>query len=221
MKKNKTLTSFFCLFILISCGKNDLFDHDNNLNFSENLQLLADNYVEWGFPGMVLLVDHPDKGLHIIESGEASTEDGTKITRDHIFHSASVMKLYTAVCIYMLEEQGLLNTNDLIKDHLTTDVLEDIPNGNEATIKQLLNHSSGIPDFASQDEYINDLLAFVDGGDEPKEELTYIKGLSADFSAGSNNAYSNTGPYILHLIVASASGQDFPTFFLENIIEPL
>lgn len=221
MKKIKTLSCLSCLFILFACGKNDLFDHDKNLSFSENLQQLADSYVEWGFPGMVFLVDHPDKGLHIIESGEANTEEGTKISKDHLFHSASLMKVYTGVCIYMLEEQGLLNTNDLIKDHLSAGLLNDIPNGNEATIKQLLNHSSGIPDFASQDDYINDLLAFVEGGEEPNEELSYIKGLTADFSVGSKNSYSNTGPYILHLIVASVSGQDFPTFLHQNIIEPL
>lgn len=209
------------LILCFSCKKKDLFKHNKNLSMAENFQLLADNYVADGIPGMVFLIDHPDHGFHIIESGMASTENQVPITKDHLFHSASLMKIYTAVCIMQLEDAGNLSINDRISAHLPTQIIQKIPNGEDATILSLLNHSSGIPDFAAQEDYLADLIAFTEGGPPPNDELDYIQHLNPDFQVGNRHNYSNTGPYILQQIVTEVTGIPFEDYLLQNIIQKI
>lgn len=207
-----------CFF---SCSKKLKFDHDPNLSFTENLQDLADKLVDKGIPGIVLLVDDPKNGLNIIEAGYANIETKDPITKEHLFHSASLMKPYTASCIFLLQEAGLLSIEDKIAEHLDTDVISNIPNGELATIKSILTHTSGIPDFADQSDYLEDLIAFTEGGTEPNNVISYIKDLEPDFTFGSKVNYCNTGYYILSQIIEAISGQDFEIFLNENIFQTL
>lgn len=215
------LTLLFTILTLVSCSKDESFEHDNSLDLKENLQNIGNHYVEKGIPGIVLLVDSPTLGTNIIESGYSNLETETQITKSHLFHSASLMKTYTATCIFMLDDNNLLDISDKIETHLPLNIIEKIPNGNLATIESILNHSSGIPDFAEQDSYLEDLFAFTEGGNEPQDFLEYIKSVDPDFIVGSDHHYSNSGYYILSLIIEEISGQSFELFLQDNIIEKL
>lgn len=206
------------ILVSSSCKKNK-FKCNDDLSFNQNLQILADQYISNGFPGIVLLVDHPENGYHVIESGLASTENNVPITKNHLFHSASLMKTFTATCILQLEETGSLQLSDLISNHLPPEMIQKIPNGDQATIHSLLNHTSGIPDFAVQSNYLDDLIAYTEGGPLPNDELEYIKSLNPNFPVGNKHEYCNTGYYILHHIVAQVSGISFDDYFLQNIIQ--
>lgn len=213
--------TIFLLLIFSACEKDDIFTIDPNQEFSKNLQKLADDIVGYGLPGYIMLVDHPIKGFHIIESGKANLEDETILHKDHLFHSASLMKTFTAVCAFQLHEKALLNVDDEISLYLPEEIIAKIPNGNVATIKSLMNHSSGIPDFALQSNYIEDLISYTNGGPEPRNVLEYIKDLNPDFITGSDHLYCNTGYYILQLIIAEKSGLLFEEYLYDNIIKPL
>jgi len=209
------------LLLFTSCNKNDLFKHNSNQSIQENIQRLADAYVGEGLPGMVLMVDEPNLGKHIISSGMADKDNNIPITKDHLFHSASVMKTYTATCIFMLQEQGKLNIQDKIADHLPTSIIQKTPNGDLATIEQLMKHCSGIPDFAEQEDYLNDLIDYSNGQNPPQNFLEYIKDKKANFIPGNKSQYCNTGYYLLSLIVAEKSNQSFESFLNDNIIQKL
>lgn len=210
-----------CLFGVLSSCKKDEFKHDKALTYTENLQQLADLYTAKGLPGIVLITDTPEMGITTVSSGLADLDNNISMNKDYLFHSASVMKTYTATCVFMLQEKGLLDINDKIEKHLSPELIAKIPNGTQATLKSLMNHSSGIPDFATQDDYLEDLFAYVEGSPEPKDELVYIQDLSPDFSVGKKHAYSNSGYHILGLLVAEISGQSFASFLHTHIIDKL
>ena len=220
MKKLRPLL-FLCLLLALFACKKDEFKHDEALTYAENLQNLADLYTAKGLPGIVLITDNPETGLKTVASGFADLDNEIPMNKDYLFHSASLMKTYTATCIFLLQEQGLLNIEDKIDQHLPASLISKIPNGTEATIKSLLNHSSGVPDFATKDDYLEDLIAYVEGGPEPKDEFEYIKDDSPDFSVGKKHKYSNMGYHILALIVSEISGQSFAYFLQKEIIEEL
>lgn len=217
----KNLITFCLMLSIFSSCKKDIFNHDSTIGFTENLQILADNYIQEGLPGILLLVDNPERGMHIIESGYANLETQAPLTKNQLFHSASLMKTYTAVCLMQTEEAGLLSINDLIKTHLPVAIIEKIPNGEAATIRSLLNHSSGIPDFAEQSDYLSDLIAFTEGGPKPKDELEYIKNLNPNFEVGAKHRYCNTGFYILQLLISEVNQKPFEVYLHENVFQKI
>ena len=88
----------------------------------------------------------PDGTIEIAASGMADLAKQTPVEKDTQFFIGSISKNMVAVLIFQLQEQGLLSLEDPLKKYI------DWPRGDEVTIRMLLNHSSGIPDYLS--EYI-------------------------------------------------------------------
>jgi CubicO group peptidase (beta-lactamase class C family) len=130
------------------------------------------------------------------------------------FRLASVSKQFTAMAIMLLVHDGKLNY-----DRRLTDIFADFPNyGRAITIRALLTHTSGLPDYEAlmgpqwsathqiTDEAVFDLLKQQSVG---------------KFAPGTSWDYSNSGYVVLGLIVARVSGQSFPRFLYERIFKPL
>ena len=108
-------------------------------------QALLDRYVSEGLPGVVLMVRTPG-GVWNGAAGYASIETGALMQPTHRHHAASVTKMYLATVVLLLSEDGVLDLDDRIAQHLPKSIDGPIPNGGEATVRQLLGHTSGIPE---------------------------------------------------------------------------
>ena len=158
MKRNIFLYIVFIVSLLsLSCNKEITApvedctleitdDSDTNLK-TETYQAILDKYCKKGLPGLSLAIRTPDEGLWLGASGYARIEDKTEMQVCHLHHSASIAKTYIATAVLMLVEQGKINLNDLAKDYLHQEIYSNISNAEQATIKQLLNHTSGIYNF--------------------------------------------------------------------------
>src|SRR3972149_5502270 len=93
------------------------------------------------FMGSVL-VARGDEVLHRAGYGMANLELDVPMTPESVLRIASVTKQFTAAAILQLQDQGLLDVHDPVSRHLP-----DYPHGDEITIHQLLNHTSGTHDF--------------------------------------------------------------------------
>lgn len=133
-----------------------------------------------------------------------------------IFNLASVSKQFTALCIMMLCEDGALNYDAPICNYLPefeNDTYQDI------TIRQLLQHTSGLPDYEEViEEYwegegivTNDDIITLFAENEP----------ALLFEPGKKHEYCNTGYAFLASIVERVSGSTFEEFLQERIFEPL
>ncbi|MDQ2841352.1 MAG: beta-lactamase family protein [Acidobacteriota bacterium] len=130
------------------------------------------------------------------------------------FRLASVTKQFTAMAIMLLVHDGKLNY-----DQSLTDIFADFPDyGRAITIRALLTHTSGLPDYEvlmgpqwSATHQIND-----------EAVLDLLKRQSmGKFAPGTSWAYSNSAYVVLGLIVAKVSGRSFPRFLYERIFKPL
>lgn len=143
-----------------------------------------------------------------------------RVKRDSIspstpFHLASVSKTFTAMSIMKLQEQGKLNISDPVSKYLDGFPLDGV------TIKTLLNHRSGIPNYVHYMERL--------GWDRRKpvtntDVLNFIKARKKDIQINAPDrrfSYSNTNYALLALIVEKVSGLAFPQFMKTNIFEPL
>jgi len=164
------------------------------------------------FSGVVLIADH-GKPVYYKTTGYRNFETKTPLDTTDIFELASVSKQFTAMTIMMLKEEGKLSYDDLLEKYIP-----DLPYPG-ITIRNLLTHTSGLPDYqAIMDQYWD--KANVANNEDI---LVYLKKYhpAALFAPGAKYTYSNTGYVMLGSIAEKVSGKDFIEFCRERIFKPL
>jgi D-alanyl-D-alanine carboxypeptidase len=199
----------------------EVWDSSRNTHpAAQAFQTLLDRFVGDGLPGVVLLVSTPE-GRWEGAAGYANIEAGEPMLPTHLHHAASVTKMYTATAVLLLVEEGLIDLDAAISEYLPESVFRPIPNGSEATVRQLLGHTSGIPDFSGALAY--DLDSFNDpmGPYPPEQMLGYLHGQTSIFSPGTGYFYSNANYLLLAMIVDRLVEAGHAGVISEHIIQPL
>ena len=163
------------------------------------------------FMGSVL-VARGDEVLHRAGYGMANLELDVPMTPESVLRIASVTKQFTAAAILQLQDQGLLDVHDPVSRHLP-----DYPHGDEITLHQLLNHTSGIPDFET-------LLASGPGFRQTmslEATMATFSDLPLDFPPGTQFNYSNSDYVVLAAILEKLSGQRYADYMAEHFFGPL
>jgi CubicO group peptidase (beta-lactamase class C family) len=163
------------------------------------------------FIGSVLVA----KGEHVVFSkgyGLANMEWNIPNTPSTKYRIGSVTKQFTAAAILLLEEQGKLRVEDLVKRHWP-----DAPSAlAKITIFHLLTHTSGLPDGLGSDWQSRKLQ---EASAEKTVRSCSDKPLA--FEAGSQFSYSNCGYILLGYLIERISGQAYGDFMRERIFTPL
>jgi D-alanyl-D-alanine carboxypeptidase len=183
-------------------------------------QALLDQYVFEGIPGVVLLARTP-AGLWNGAAGYAKLETADRMLPTHLHHAASVTKMYTATAAMILAEDGVLDLDATISEYLPDTVCSRIPNATDATVRQLLNHTSGIPDFSGDLAYDLDFMSDPLGEYSPERLLSYLYGQSAWSSPGTHFFYSNANYYLLALTLDQVVEGGHASVLSDRIIVPL
>lgn len=163
-------------------------------------------------PGLIVSVWKNDVNLYTGMKGIAKPNNS--ITEHTQFRLASVSKTFTAIAVLKLYEQGLVNLEDSILDHIPE--LDQSWQG--ITIHHLLIHQSGIPDI------FNDLGThqIIDNEITNSKIFQYfIENPMLEFNSGSKEDYSNTGYVLLAQIVSKVTGNKFADFMESQIFTPL
>jgi CubicO group peptidase (beta-lactamase class C family) len=168
-----------------------------------------------GSPGCALGVYRDGKIIYAKGYGLANLEENIPITPASVFDIGSTSKQFTAASILLLEKQGKLSVNDDVRKYVP-----ELPDyGQKIAILHLLNHTSGLRDYLTLME-----LAGIntDGVTTDEDALALITRQKAlNFVPGSDWLYSNTGFFLLSVIVKRASGRTLREFAAENIFSPL
>ncbi len=173
-------------------------------------------------PGVAVLVRKD--GRTVFERGYGARELRTlaKIDAQTNFRLASCSKQFTAMSVMLLVHDGKLHYEDKL-----TDVFPDFPTyGRAISIRNLLNHTSGLPDYedlmAAEEKRKGAALWSETRQIQDAEVLDLLKQeKTGKFAPGTKWSYSNSGYVILGLVVAKLSGQPFPEFLRERIFVPL
>ncbi len=165
-----------------------------------------------GFMGTVL-VARGDEVLLSEGYGSANLEWDIRNTTSTKFRLGSVTKQFTAASILILEEQGLLNVEDLVSEHL-----DDAPEGwSDVRIFNLLTHSAGIPNFTNMPEY----REYKYRPSSVAETIQRFSDRELEFEPGTEMRYSNSGYLVLGRLIEAISGMNYEEFVREKILEPL
>ncbi|HTQ84993.1 MAG TPA: serine hydrolase domain-containing protein [Candidatus Solibacter sp.] len=168
-----------------------------------------------GSPGCALGVYRDGKIIYAKGYGLANLEQSVPITPQTVFDIGSTSKQFTAASILLLEKQGKLSVHDDIRKFIP-----EIPGyGTPITILNLLNHTSGLRDYLTHFGLAGINLDGVTTDDDALAIIARQKKLN--FAPGSEYLYSNSGYFLLSLIVKRASGKSLRDFAQENIFTPL
>ncbi len=173
-------------------------------------------------PGLAVLVRKDGRTAFELGYGARELRSFDKIDSQTDFRLASCSKQFTASSVMLLVHDGKLRYDDKL-----TDVFADFPAyGKAIIIRNLLNHTSGLPDY-------EDLMAAVEKRKgatvwtpthqiQDAEVLDLLKQEAAGkFAPGTQWSYSNSGYVVLGLVVAKISGKPFREFLRERIFTPL
>ena len=167
-------------------------------------QSIIEKYTKMGIVGLSVYIKQ-DNIVWQGASGMANIESSTPLQPCHYAYSASVGKTYCATAIMLLVESGQLKLDDKINTYLSADLCGKIANGNQATIKQLLNHTAGIPNVDDDPKF--GTVLFNDPYNLNRETiLSFIYDKKALNSPGEVYHYSSTGYELLTLIIDKVTG---------------
>jgi CubicO group peptidase (beta-lactamase class C family) len=174
-----------------------------------------------GEPGLAAVVKKD--GLVIFEQGYGLRKLGTaeKIDAETNFRLASVTKQFTAMAIMLLVKDGKVRY-----DQRLTEVFPEFPAyGKNITVRNLLNHTGGLPDYEDlmdREEKTYGPRWSADRQIQDDEVLALLeKQTAGKFAPGTSWEYSNSGYVVLGLIVAKASGMRYRDFLQKRIFEPV
>jgi CubicO group peptidase (beta-lactamase class C family) len=175
--------------------------------------------VSTGAPGAAVLVIHDGRVVFQRGYGVRDLRTESKIDEHTNFRLASVTKQFTAMAIMLLVHDGKLHYDESL-----TEIFPEFPAyGKTITVRNLLNHTSGLLDY-------EDLMA-KQYGSTPDDQIPQIhdagvlalleKERTTRFPVGTRWAYSNSGYCVLAMVVEKASGKPFGNFLREHIFQPL
>jgi D-alanyl-D-alanine carboxypeptidase len=174
-------------------------------------QLLAQTYAAEG-PGAAVLVARGDEVLFRGARGMASIELGVPLTADQVFRIGSITKQFAATGLLKLVEAGKIKLDDPLSRFLP-----DYPHGDQVSVQQLLNHTSGIKSYTS--------IAGVMDGPIRKDLSTAalvdsFKDQPVDFAPGADWAYNNSGYVLVGAVIEAASGKPWHVHLHDALLGP-
>src|SRR4051812_22947899 len=172
-----------------------------------------------GSPGCALAVLKNGHTVYGKGYGLASVELNAPITPQTIFDLGSTSKQFTAASILLLEQEGKLSVNDDVRKYIPELPDYSKSTGRPITILHLLNHTSGLRDYLSLLQLSGANIDSVTTDDDALALIIRQKALN--FPPGSDWVYSNTGYFLLSVIVKRVSGMTLREFASRSIFQPL
>jgi D-alanyl-D-alanine carboxypeptidase len=183
-------------------------------------------------PGMVVWIDAPEYRFEGA-SGFADLTDDTPMPPEGAFRIGSITKMFTAVVIVQLAEDGLLTLDDPLALWLP-EVAEQLPYGDQITLRHLLTHTSGLFNVVEHESYYADIFTEAEINEEagtvtldcvqqdPRDTLArYVYGKDAQFEPGAQWRYSNTNYTLLGMVIEAAAEMPLAEAYGTRIYEPL
>jgi D-alanyl-D-alanine carboxypeptidase len=177
---------------------------------------LAQRIVAAGMPGAVVYV-RDRTGVRAAAAGRADLRKKTPLSPAMSFRVGSITKSFVATVVLQLIGEGKLSLADTL-DHWLPGV---VPAGPQITVRELLNHTSGIANYTSEVTFAAALVAMPLRVWTPLELVSFVDGRPPLFAPGTVWYYSNTNFILLGLIVERITGRPLGDELRDRIFQPL
>ena len=169
---------------------------------------------DYGFDGIIVYIDKVGMSPEFYTAGYKNRETKTPADPKSLFKIASVSKLYTAVAIAKLVNNGRLSLSKTLADYFP-ELIGRIENADKITIKMMVQHRSGIPNYTDTKNY------WIAPKQNDKERLNLILDLPATANPDEKFEYSNTNYLLLSMLIEKVTGKSKFQYIKEEILDPL
>jgi len=178
-------------------------------------QLIASKMQDGHVPGMAIAIVVAGNPLYLHAYGKANVELNAFVTPASPFKIASLTKPFTSTIVMMLVEEGKIGLDEHLNRYLASMPVQ----WSEVTVRQALSQTSGVedylksPDWSWRDSWRLQLT--------PNEVIEMASKAPLRFAPGAAMKYSNTGYYLLGMLIEKVTGQPYGRVLSERIFQPL
>ncbi len=184
------------------------------LPLPDTVQEQVDEAIGYGFDGMIVYVDEAGKPPKFYTAGWKDRNKKIPADPKSLFKIASISKLYTAVALTKMARSQLLSFDDTLLDHLP-ELEGRIENAEDITLKMMVQHRSGIPNFTDNPAY------WENEQGNAQNALDFALDLPASFKPNEGYEYSNTNYLLLRQIMDKVLGYSHNAYIKDKILIPL
>jgi D-alanyl-D-alanine carboxypeptidase len=187
------------------------------------LQAKLDEWHSGGkFAGATLGVCLADGNCFALATGFADLETKRRMKPTDIMAAGSVGKTFALAVAMQLVKEGKINLDDKIEKYLGAEKwFARLPNARDITVRQLMNHTSGLVRYEFKDQFTKDLTANPDKVWKPEELVAYLLDEKAPFEAGLGWDYSDTNYIVLGMIIERVTGKKYYDEADSRVLKPL
>ena len=180
----------------------------------DSIQQQVDAATDYGFEGIIVCVDQAQNEPQFYTAGYHNRAQKIPARPDALFKIASVGKLYDAVAITKLVNDDQLDLNETLANYFP-ELANRIENADEITLKMLVQHRSGIPNYTNVPNF------WMNPPETNQETLELVLDQPANFSPGEDYEYSNTNYLLLTELIEKTVGYSKFQYIKKEILEPL
>src|ERR671921_1325376 len=173
------------------------------------------SFEQSGVPGAIAAVRTPE-GTWVSTRGVADRASGKPMRADMHHRIGSVTKTFTATLLLKADAEGLLSLDDTIDQYV-----KGVPNGDEITLRQMANMSSGLADYSVNEQFLDEVFSHPERVWKPQEVVRIGIEDSPIFDPGTDGYYSNTNYILLGLVLEQVTGKPLERLYSKQIIKPL
>jgi CubicO group peptidase (beta-lactamase class C family) len=184
------------------------------LPLPDTVQEQVDEAIGHGFDGMIVYIDEAGKPPAFYTGGWKDRENKIPADPNALFKIASISKLYVAVSIAKLVKDKRISLDETLADYFP-ELVGRIENAEKITLRLMVQHRSGIPNFTNNPAY------WEDEQENGKKALEFALDLPASFEPDEGYEYSNTNYFLLREIIEKVVGYGHFQYIKEEILIPL
>lgn len=219
--RKTAISVIVCLLVLVSAQAQT--GVANRTALETALQLKLDEWHKAGsFPGAtlgVVLANGESFGLAV---GFSDRETRRPMKPNDRMLAGSVGKTFAAATALQLIKEGKIGLDDRIEKYLGREPwFSRLPNAKDITVRQLMNHSSGLVRYEFKEQFTKDLTANPEKVWKPAELVAYLLDEKPPFEAGKGWDYSDTNYIVLGMIIEKVTGRQFYDEVNRRLLKPL
>ena len=180
----------------------------------DTVQEQANATIEYGFDGIIVYVDEAGKAPAFYAAGLKNREHKIPADPKSLFKIASISKLYVAVAITKLVHDERLSLDETLAHHFP-ELVGKIENANKITLKMMVQHRSGIPNYIDHPNF------WKNPSQNSEEALAFALDMPASFEPDEDYGYSNTNYLLLRRLIKKVVGYRDHQYIKEKILIPL
>ncbi len=180
----------------------------------DSVQEQLDDAVAIGFDGCIVYIDQAGQAPTYLAAGYHDRKKEITAYPEALFKMASISKLYHAVAITKLVKSGRLSLDKTVDDYFP-ELKGKIENSDRITLKMLVQHRSGIPNYTEHPGY------WADPPRSREENLQLVLNLPARFEPDQGFEYSNTNYLLIRTLLDRTLGYSRHRYIQETILQPL